>query len=355
MAVSRKDPKGRKLREGESWRNDGRYSYRFTDIRTGKRRTIYAQDLPELREKEKKIAKDMDDNILTDSAIKKMTLNTLFERYMATRELKDPTRVNYIRVWNNRVKDEIGNIKVVQMLPSHIKAYYSKLSKAGYAHSTIKYINNMIFPALEMAVDDDIIRKNPSKGSISDYGRPAEERVALTISQQEKLIDFVKQSNVYNTYYPMLTIMIGTGLRCGELIGLTWKDVDTRERRLNVDHQLIYKNYGDGCRFHISTPKTDSGIRVIPMTQEVQKAFEEQRKINFMLAKDKSFEVDGYSGFVFTAKSGRPLMPYGVNSVLYNIVDAYNKAEVQKAKKEHRKAELLPKVSAHGRVIIGTS
>ena len=81
--------------------------------------------------------------------------------------------------------------------------------------------------------------------------------------------------------------------------------------------------------------------------QEVQKAFEEQRKINFMLAKDKSFEVDGYSGFVFTAKSGRPLMPYGVNSVLYNIVDAYNKAEVQKAKKEHRKAELLPKVSAH--------
>ena len=46
----------------------------------------------------------MDDNILTDSAIKKMTLNTLFERYMATRELKEPTRVNYIRVWNNRVK-----------------------------------------------------------------------------------------------------------------------------------------------------------------------------------------------------------------------------------------------------------
>ena len=50
-------------------------------------------------------------------------------------------------------------------------------------------------------------------------------------------------------------------------------------------------------------------------------------KINFMLAKDKSIEVDGYSGFVFTAKSGRPLMPNGVNSVLYNIVDAYNKTE----------------------------
>lgn len=55
----------------------------------------------------------------------------------------------------------------------------------------------------------------------------------------------------------------------------------------------------------------------------------------------------GYSGFVFTAKSGRPLMPNGVNSVLYNIVDAYNKVEVERAKKEHRKAELLPKFSAY--------
>lgn len=86
----------------------------------------------------------------------------------------------------------------------------------------------------------------------------------------------------------MPTIMMGTGGRCGELIGLIRKEVDMRVRRLNVDHQLIYKNCGDGYRFHISTPKTDSGIRVIPMTQEVRKAFEEQRKINFMLAKDKS-------------------------------------------------------------------
>ena len=120
-----------------------------------------------------------------------------------------------------------------------------------------------------------------------------------------------------------------------------------KAKTVNVDHQLIYKNLGDGCKFHISTPKTSSGIRIIPMTQEVAKAFEEQRKINFMLAKDKSIEVDGYSGFVFTAKSGRPLMPNGVNSVLYNIVDAYNKTEVERAKKEHRKAELLPKFSAH--------
>ena len=57
MANSRKDHKGRKLREGESWRKDGRYSYRYTDIRSGKRLTVYAKDLPELREKESRLQK----------------------------------------------------------------------------------------------------------------------------------------------------------------------------------------------------------------------------------------------------------------------------------------------------------
>ncbi len=205
----------------------------------------------------------------------------------------------------------------------------------------------MIYPALEMAVDDDIIRKNPAKFSISDYGRQAEERIALTVLQQEKMLEFVKNNQVYNTYYPMLRIMLGTGVRCGELIGLTWEDVDVRTKAVSIDHQLIYKDLGDGYKFHISTPKTDSGIRTIPMTSDVQRAFEEQKKLNFMLQKGKDVEIDGYKGFIFMAKSGRPLMPSAINNILYSIVDAYNKKEVQIAKTEHRNAELLPTVSAH--------
>lgn len=83
------------------------------------------------------------------------------------------------------------------------------------------------------------------------------------------------------------------------------------------------------------------------MTQDVLKAFEEQRKINFMLGKGRDIEIDGYKGFIFLAKTCRPLMPSAVNNVLYNIVDAYNKEEVKKAKKERLKAELLPQISAH--------
>lgn len=58
-------------------------------------------------------------------------------------------------------------------------------------------------------------------------------------------------------------------------------------------------------------------------------------------------EYRGDSDFIFLAKTGRPLMPSAVNNVIYNVIDAYNKEEVEKAKKEHRKPERLPKISAH--------
>ena len=147
--------------------------------------------------------------------------------------------------------------------------------------------------------------------------------------------------------YPMLVIMFDTGVRCGELIGLTWDDVDMKKRTVSIDHQLIYDNIGDGCRFYITSPKTAAGIRRLPMTQGVYQAFRTQRELDLLQGKNRDFDVDGYSGFVFTAKTGRPLMPSAVNSILYNIVDAYNKAGLQTAKKQRRRAELLPKFSAH--------
>lgn len=346
--AGRKDRKGRNLHTGESQREDGSYMYRYTDGRSGKRQTVYAGDLPELREKERQIARDLDDDILTDSAIKKMTVNVLFEKYMDTKELSDTTSVNYVKMWNNHAKEEIGNIKVIQLRSSHVKAFYAKMSRAGYSHSTIKLIHSLLYPALEMAVDDDIIRKNPARNALSgDYGEVAKEKEVLTLEQQENLFTFMGESGVYNAYVPMFTVLLEVGLRCGELIGLTWDDVDMEKREVSVNHQLIYKDLGDGYRFHASTPKTDAGIRRIPLSQKAYEAFAEQKKQNDMLGRCCTEEIDGYTDFIFLAKTGRPLMPAAVNSVIYNVIDAYNKEEVKKAKKEHRKAELLPKISVH--------
>ncbi|HJC81260.1 MAG TPA: site-specific integrase, partial [Candidatus Mediterraneibacter excrementipullorum] len=251
------------------------------------------------------------------------------------------------RMWNSLVKNELGQMKVVQVRPSHVRLFYSRLSKEKYAHSTIKFLHNMIFPSFEVAVDDDIIRKNPAKRALGDYGEPEKKRTALSFDQQKNLLNFVKNSEAFQNYLPMLQVMIGTGLRCGELIGLTWKDVDLKTRTVSVNHQLIYKNYGDGCSFHVTMPKTEAGIREIPMSRMVARAFEVQRRLNFQAGIPRDVEIEGLSDFVFMSRSGRPMMPASVNFILRDIVKAYNKEENERAKRERRKPEELPTITAH--------
>ena len=233
--------------------------------------------------KRKEIEKDQSEGILTDTQCKNMTLNDLFEIHMDTRKLAESTQANYRRMWNSLVRNELGQMKVVQVRPSHVRLFYSRLSKQKYSHSTIKFLHNMILPSFEVAVDDDIIRKNPAKRTLGDYGEPEKKRTALSFDQQKNLLNYVKNSEIFHIYLPLLQVMIGTGLRCGELIGLTWKDVDLKTRTVYVNHQLIYKNYGDGCDFHVTMPKTEAGIREIPMSKMVAKAFETQRRLNFQM------------------------------------------------------------------------
>ena len=194
--MARKDNKGRNLKTGEYQRPDGRYEYRYKDEITGKRNSVYAADLASLREMEKKINKDMDDLLITDASVKKLTVNTLFERYVATKNIKERTKKNYIRMWDYRIRNTLGNIRVVDFKTSHVRTFFSSLSDEGLAHSTIKGLYGLLNPSFELAVEDGIIRKNPVTGTLGDYGAPAKEKEALTLEQQEKLLKFVEQSNV---------------------------------------------------------------------------------------------------------------------------------------------------------------
>lgn len=337
--ANRKDSKNRVLRNGETERKDGRYMYRYTDKKTGQRKTIYARDLPELREKEKSVLSDVEDNIRTGGNVKSLTVNDLFRHYLEIKEISDSTKVNYRSTWKNNVEDSIGRYKVVQVLPSDIKKLYSGLSQKGLAKSSIKRVHNLLHPVLEMAVDDDIIRRNPVKSVWGDYGREPEEKKALTVAQQKRLMEFVKSDTTYNAYCPMLTVMLGTGARCGELVGLTWDDVDMEKKEIHIRRTLVYKDYGDGLKLHVSTPKTKSGIRTIPMSDGVYNAFAQQKELNSLLGKDKNrFEVEGLQDFVFITRNDRPLLMCSVNKILSNIIKAVN-AQGQE--------ETFPDISAH--------
>lgn len=347
-AKKRTDNRGRILRNGELQRKeDNRYLYRYTDL-SGKKRTVYALTLVELREKEKQIERDLQDGI--DSSKGDMTLNQLFYTYMETKsDLRESTRCNYLSVWKNAIENtDLGKMKIAKIKQFHIRAFYSGLVKDGYAANTIKLYHNLIYPALELAVESDIIRKNPAKDCKKGIGGTKKERTAMTIEEQGKMLDFVKESSRYNVYYPMLIFALSTALRVGELTGLRWSDVDLKQNVIHVRQQLIYKNLGNGCQFHIQPLKTEAGRRDIPLTAAARKSLIKQRELSMLLGKAaKIQEVEGISDFVFTNSQGKPYATNAVNFMLANVVKGYNQAEGINAEAENRKPVLLPRISAH--------
>lgn len=337
----RKDSKGRVLEKGESQRKDGLYVYQYKDI-SGKRKSVYAKTLSDLRKQEKQIHRDLEDNIDTVGA--KITLNDQFDKYMSLKtKLANSTRTNYIDLWNGNIRENpLGKKKICEIKKSDILRFYNSIADRGVKNSTIRTFNCMLAPCFELAVDDNIIRKNPCKGCLDKfYSRDTDKRTSLTKEEQDEFLKFVSESNVYSVYHPMLIFMIGTAVRCGEAIGLTWKDVDFENREVSINHQLIYKKTNKTYGFYADSPKTDSGVRVIPMTSEVYRALREQREQQMSLGRRTNIEIDGYTDFVFSTKHKNPIMPSAINNLLLNIVNKHNSMNNKKVELPHISAHIL--------------
>ena len=350
MKKNRKDSKGYVLRTGESERFDGRYSFSYTVNK--ERKVIYAKTLAELRIKKKGIIRDIDDG-LDPNAAATMTLNQMNERFMAQKcNLRNTTRTNYIYMYNHFVKDSFGRKIIGKIKHSDIKRfYYSLLENDMIKANTLETIHTLIHSTFEMAVRDDILRKNPSDGVMKEikksrfWNKPKIH--ALTIPQQRAFVDYMKSHREYYGWVPIIIVLLGTGLRLGECLALRWEDLDFKKKVINVKHTYTYKPNADGhCEKHIEPTKTEAGVRSIPMIDEVFEAFLQEYELQKCLG-FCSEEIDGYSKFVFTTADGTIYSEVSVNRAIHRICDAYNREESEKADKENRELLLLPKFSAH--------
>ena len=250
MPEKRKDSKGRVLKDGESQRANDTYDYRYTDIHK-KRRCIYAKSLTELRKKEEELWRDLADGI--DYAAGEMTVADLVDRYM---NLKRGLKPNSLRSYNTAVKrihaDPFGQKAIKTVKLSDAKGWFVFLHDSGFKQNTIGILQSVVRPAFEMAVEDDIIRKNPFKFKLSDVvPKDAYVRDALTREQQEKYLQFVQDYG--GNYYDDIVILMGTGLRVSELYGLTRADIDFERHCIHVRRQLC-RTAGKPC--FVTPPKT---------------------------------------------------------------------------------------------------
>ena len=350
MAGSKRtDNKGRILKTGESQRKDGRYQFQYTDF-IGKRHCIYDMNLSKLREKEKKILKDLADGIRSMDS-KKITLIDLVEIYLENhRSIREATEISYRKIFNLHIKDSfIGKKPICNIKNSDMLKFYNGLLDKGLSSGYLHIMNAFLSPAFDLAVDNDLIRKNPCNNIMTKLEKTEKiPKKAMTLEEQRCFLNFLSKSKRFNPYLPLFTILLGTGLRIGECLGLTWKEVDFENKLIYVTHTLRYDNYGDGSKFHISEPKTESGKRIIPMIEEVQKAFQNIWNKNIILGGSGDFTVDGYQDFVFlTRKKRRLYMPNTISQMLTRIVNSYNDEERIIAAAENREPLLLPHLTPH--------
>lgn len=290
MTEKRRDNKGRVLKDGESQRKNGTYDYRYTDIHK-KRRCIYAKSLTELRRKEADIQRDLADGV--DYAAGEITVGELVDRYI---KLKRGLKQNSMRAYGSAVNrvhsDPFGQRKIRTVKLSDAKGWFVALHDSGIKQNTIGVLQSIVRPAFEMAVDDDMIRKNPFKFKLSDVvPNDAYLRDALTKEQQEQYLQFIRDYG-QNNYYDDIVVLLGTGMRVSEMYGLVCPgDIDFDNRCIHVARQL--------CRtakkpYFITPPKTKSGERYIPMTDSVYMAL--RRVLRARAAPKIETQVDGYSG-----------------------------------------------------------
>lgn len=364
MAKERRDSKNRLLGRGEYQKEDGRYMYRYTDV-SGKVRYVYSWTLTKsdrtpkgrppglcLRDLEKEIDKDLLDGIRAHEA-KNITYGEYFEKYLATKcRLKKTTRRNYKYLYDAYIKDKFGNRSIADIRYSDVKLFYLDLLEEGKSLSVIKNINVFFCPVFNMAVRDDHIRKNPAAGVFIEIKKEVDSvdknREALTLVQQERFIDYVRNHSRYNHWLTLFTFLLGTGCRIGEALGLTWNDCDFERNIISINHSLSYypdENTGKAT-WSILTPKTKAGVREIPMFSDVKRALRSEYVRQMRVGFNKS-TIDGYSGFVFTNKDGYVYGPGNINSAIDRITASYNKNEIKLAETENRSPVLLPRFSPH--------
>jgi len=331
VSEKRRDSKNRILRSGESQRKGGRYAYKYIDA-TGKPQFVYSWKLEatdstpqgkrdglSLREKEKQIRRDIEDAIIPRGG--EMTVLDLVKKYLSQKTgVRHNTEANYNFVLNIIKKEDFGRQRIDRVKLSDAKRWLIKLQQDGRGYSSIHSIRGVVRPAFQMAVDDDLIRKNPFEFQLATVVvNDSVTREAITRKQERAFLEFVKGDKHFSRYYDGIYILFKTGLRISEFVGLTLADLDMKNRKISVNHQLQRKR---NMEYIIEDTKTASGSREIPMTDDVYQCF--QRIIASRPKPKTEPMIGGRCGFLYLDKGGKPMVALHWEHYFKHICQKYN-------------------------------
>ena len=343
MKSGRKDHKNRLLRTGESQDKEGRYRYSYYE--NGKQKSFYSWKLEStdklpagkkecvsLREQIEKLQKKQ---LLYGKYSESIyTVLDLVERYIGLKTgVRKSTQAGYKTVINVLKKEEFGSRKISDIRISDAKLWLIQMQKSGRGYSSIHTIRGVLRPAFQMAVDDDVLLKNPFEFQLATIIiNDSIRREAIPKKQERMFLKFVKDDSHFSKYYEGIYILFKTGMRISEFCGLTIRDIDMKERTIDINHQL--QRLSD-MEYIIEPTKTNAGKRVLPMTQDVYECF--QTILKNRKAPKKEPMIGKYVGFLYLDKNGMPMVALHWQKYFDHICEKYNKIY----------REQIPKITPH--------
>lgn len=312
-----KDLKGKELGVGISQQSDKLYVARFTD-KFGIRKTKRFKKLQECRQwiaDASYISKHSDIENASD-----ILVDTWYEYWIGIKKqtVRPNTVRNYSERYERNIKGIIGKKLLSEVKPIHCQKIFSDMAEQGYKTTTIYQTRITLYNMLEFAKENDVILSNPCKKSVkSDMGKPSEKKVALTIDEQRKFLMAATGQSYENQY----KFILQTGLRTGELVGLKWDDIDFGKRTVTISRTMEYR-YKVG-EWRVGPPKSKSGYRTIPLTDESIRILKDQKEKN---SKIKVINIE-WRDQVFLSRKGEPVKNSTYDTALFKICD---KAEIRK-------------------------
>ena len=306
-----KDLKGKELGVGIHQQKDGYYCARYVD-RFGKRKAKRFVKLQECRQWFADATYIDEHSDLGQAA--DMTVDAWFEYWIGIKKqtVRYNTVRNYAERYHANIQPVIGSKLLNEIKPLHCQKIMSDMADKGYKTSTIYQTRIALFNMLEFAKENDVILSNPCKKSVkSDIGKPSGKKEALTIDVQRKFLEHIKGNSYENQY----RFVLQTGLRTGELIGLKWSDIDFKKRILKVERSMEYR-YKVG-EWRVGEPKSKSGYRTIPLTEEAIRILKEQKRKN---SKIDIISME-WADIVFLCGKGTPVKNSTYDSNLFKICD----------------------------------
>ena len=190
----------------------------------------------------------------------------------------------------------------------------------SYGYSTISSIHGVVKPAFQMAVDDDLILKNPFNFVLTDFvENDSVKRDALSLEEKDSLLEFIKSDTYYRQYYDAIVILFETGLRIAEFCGLTSDKIDMENRMIKIDVQLHKDKQG----YYLEKPKTTAGFRTVPMTDKAYESF--SQLIQNRTRKQAEKNIGGQKNYLCFDRNDLPRYGGQWDKIFDNIWKKYQK------------------------------